>query len=189
MDYRAFTDGMRAWVAQNAGIGIDDVTLAGDPIGVVGPVRASLRVLRNGSGVGTDEVRPTLQTDPTKDARVRVVGNRVLTLSIQIRTRGELAADGGAYQYAELLRNALALPSTHDTFDSLGVGFIDVAALQDLGRVFDNREEAGALLDIRLSGAVDWLSSETMGRIEHVQVQGTVNGSIPSAARTIPPTP
>jgi len=188
MDWRTFTDGMRAWVAQQAGIGFDDVFMGQDPVGFVGPVRAELRVTRNGSATGTDEARAELQSDPDKDARVRVTGNRVLTLSIQIRTRGELAADGGAYQYAEQLRTALALPSTHDTFKSLGVGFIDVAALTDLGRVFDSREEAGALLDIRLSGAVDWLSPETMARIETVRVQGTINGTIASAERTIPPT-
>ena len=189
MDWRSFTDGMRAWVAQGAGIDLDDVQLAGDPIGMTGPIRAELRVLRNASGTGTDEVRAALPTDPTQDARARVCGNRVLTLSIQIRARGELAADGGAYRFAEQLRNALALPSTHDMFRALGVGFIDVAALADLGRVFDNRQEAGAVLDIRLSGAVDWLSPETMSRIEHVRVQGTVNGSLPSAERTIPTIP
>lgn len=175
MDWRSFADAMAAWVASNAQIDLGNVNWAGDPIGMLGRPCAELSITRNASGVGTDERRYE-SAGADKDARLRLCGNRVLTLSIVVRAR-ELMSDGGAYIYCERLRDALGLPSTELIFRSVGVSLIDVAALVNLGRAFQGRSESGAGIDLRLSGALDWLTSERVPTIERVTVGAADGGS------------
>jgi hypothetical protein len=186
MDARTFADGMRAWVALTSGIHVDDVCWRDEPLGMQGRPCAELSMLRNSSGGSTDEVR-LLAQGAGKDALVHMVGNRVLSLSILVRTRDQ-TPDGAARVYCERMRDALYWPSTQATFETLGVGLIEVSALVDMGRVFDRRRESGAALDLKLSAALDVMpSGESLGTIERVSMGGAANGgTITIPDRVIP---
>ena len=187
MDWPALYEGMRAWFALRSGIVIDDVIWAGEPEGMRGDPSAYLKFLAHGGAGTTDEVVYDAQGTGL-DALVGVRGDRTLTLSCRVQSR-EQSPTGRAFVALERVRNALQLPSSQDTFRALGVGLIGTAVLVDLGRVWDKREESHAVLDIRLTAAVDTLSDtddalqDTVGTIEHVIVSGTVN----PPAISIPP--
>lgn len=182
MDWQAFTIGMRQWFAYASGI--DDIVWKGEPEGAIGRPCAYLSTIGHAPGLGTDEAR--LQSQGAgKDARVQLTGNRRLTLHCMVRTRSHLP-DERALVYLERVRDAMALPSTENVFKRLGVGFIETAALVELGRTFDRRQESEASMDILLTGALDKATSETVGTIEQVRVGGTVNETITTPSRVIP---
>lgn len=184
MDWQAFEAGMRRWFAYASAIALDDVQWRGAPEGMTGFPRAYLSTLHNAAGGGTDEQRLERQGDGLP-ARVRLTGNRRLTLQCRVESRSALP-DERALVYLERVRDAMALPSTEQAFERLGVGFIECAALVPLGRVSSKREINEASLDILLSAALDKQTSETVGTIEHVRVGGTVNETIAIPPRVIP---
>jgi hypothetical protein len=184
MDWQAFETGMRQWFAYASAIDVEDVQWRGAPEGITGWPRAYLSTLANATGVGTDEQRLARQ-GAGQPARVRLTGNRRLTLNCRVESRSALP-DERALVYLERVRDAMQLPSTQHAFERLGVGFIECAALVPLGRVSSKREINEASLDILLSAAIDKQTSETVGTIEHVRVGGTVNGTIVIPPRVIP---
>jgi hypothetical protein len=185
MDWQAFEDGMRRWFSYVSAIALDDVVWSGRPVGMLGYPHAYLDALPTGSqGGGTDEQRLESQGSG-QPARVRLTGNRRLTLQCRVVSRSALP-DERALVYLEHVRDAMALPSTQQVFERLGVGFIECAALVPLRRVSSKREQNEASMDILLNAALDKLTSETVGTIEHVRVGGTVNETIPIPPRVIP---
>jgi hypothetical protein len=175
IDWQTFADGMKRWFALRSGIPEDFVVWRGEAEGMMARPCAYLSVLVNARAPGTDEVRLVPQGSG-KDALVNVVGNRVFTLSCKVITRDQTPT-GRAYTVLELVDAALYLPSSQETFHNLGVGLIGTVALVDMDRVFDMRQESQAVLDIKLSAALDTSTeprlAETQGTIEHVQVGGT----------------
>lgn len=184
MDWQAFETRMRQWFAYASGITLDDVVWKGAPEGAIGRPCAYLSTLGHATAAGTDEQRLVSQ-GAGKDARVHLTGNRRLTLHCMVRSRSHLP-DERALVYLERVRDAMALPSTELVFSQLGVGFIETAALVELGRTFDRRQESEASMDILLTAALDKATSETVGTIERVRIGGTVNATITIPQRTIP---
>lgn len=188
MDWQAFADGTREWIARATTIQIDDVIWKGEPLGMLGKPCAILNL--NGStglglsdiALGNDEIRLVSQ-GPGADAIVQIVGNRAITLNIIVQTR-DGTPWGRAFRYIERIRDSLFLPSTQALFDSLGIGLDGPGTPIDLQRIFDFRQESTASLDLRLLYAFDTLCDcgadtmfpETLNTIEHVRVAGTVYG-------------
>jgi hypothetical protein len=183
MDWQVLHDGLRAWFSSVSGVPVESVTWAGDPIGMRSYPWVELELIGQGAEPGTDEVRYSDQ-GPNADLDVEVVGNRRLTLNCKVHSRDQRAAYR-AYALLERVRGRLYFPTTQAVLRSLGVGLRESAALVDLGRSHDNREESVASLDLLLN----WASSDSdapVGTIEHVVVSGTVNGTIDVPEQDIP---
>jgi len=181
MDWQAFSDGMRQFVAYRTGIQVDDVLWLNEPEGMVGRPCAYLSILGDAQQAGwPDEVRYE-SGGAGQDATVRVVGNRAFTLSTRVITRDQTPF-GRAFVLLERLRDALYWPSTAEYFSSLCVSLDSPGPLVELGRSFDFRRESEAALDLRLmytfdttcDCGADGAYSETVGTIEHVIASGQV---------------
>jgi hypothetical protein len=183
MDWQALHDGLRAWFSDASGIPVESVTWAGDPVGMRKYPWAELQLQSSATESSVDEVRYTKQG---ADLAVTVVGNRRITLTCQIHSRDQRAAYR-AYALLERVRGRLYFPATATGFRQLGVGVRESAALVDLGRAYDNRDESVASLDVLLN----WVSIESdtdnpVGTIERVTLSGTVNGAIAIPDKDIP---
>jgi hypothetical protein len=186
MDWQAFADGMKTWIARTTAIQLDDVYWEGEPLGMLGYPQARLNLLGSpGYGISdvalnSDEVRLVPQ-GPGQDALVRIVGNRAVTLQAIVNTR-DGTPWGRAFRYLERIRNALYLPSTQTLFSDLGIGLDGPGVFIDLNYMWDFRKESSASLELRLLYAYDTMCecgaddmpAETIGTIEHVRVSGTV---------------
>jgi hypothetical protein len=186
MDWQAFADGMKTWIAKTTKIPLDDIYWEGEPLGMQGRPCARLNLLGSpGYGIsdialGSDEVRLVSQ-GPGQDALVRIVGNRAITLQTVVFTR-DGTPWGRAFRYLERMRDALFLPSTQQLFSDLGIGLDGPSLLVDLNHVFDLRQESSASFELRLLYAFDTMCecgaddvpAETIGTIEHVRVSGKV---------------
>lgn len=176
MDWQAFADGTKRWFALRSGIPEDYVVWRGETEGMMERPCAYLSVLANVRAPGTDEVRLVPQGQGN-DALTRLVGNRGFTLSCMVRTRDQ-TPNGRAFCVLETVDSALYLPSTQAFFKSVGVGLIGTASLIDMDRTFDKRQESQAVLDIKLSAALDSSGDarlrESVGTIEKVKPHGTV---------------
>jgi len=197
VDWQAFADGMKTWIANTTRIQLDDIYWEGEPLGAQGYPKARLNLLGSpGYGISdvalnSDEVRYVSQ-GPGKDALVRIVGNRAITLQTIVFTR-DGTPWGRAFRYLERMRDALFLPSTQQLFSDLGFGLDGPSILVDLNHVFDFRKESSASLELRLlygydtlceCGADD-LPAETIGTIEHVRVSGIVGAPFNLDTQTI----
>lgn len=172
MDWDALHNGLKAWFASVSGVDPNNVAWAGEVVGMHGYPFATLQLMAQGAEPGTDEVRFTDQGADT-DLAVEVVGNRRLTLSVRAYSRDQRPAYR-AYALLERVRGRLYAPSTQDAFSAVGLGLRESAALVDVSRVYDGRQESVAALDL----AFNWVSSESdthMGTIESVIVGGTVD--------------
>ena len=181
MNWQALHDGLRAWVAARSGISVDDVVWAGEPEGLIGRPAAWLKI-RQSSGAGSDEMR--FERDDEGQPRVRITGNRSLTLSIRVRSR-DASPNARPYALLERVRDALQLPSSQQAFAALGVGVVGALALVDLGEVRDHREETEAVLDLQLTAAADFTAGADDGEVIDTIERVGIGGSVTAGPSTI----
>lgn len=194
MNWAQLQDGLKAWFAVASGINVADCFWDEEPEGFRPRPFALLRLNSHAGIGGTDEVQYE-SNGPDTDASVVALGNRTLTWSIRVRTRD---ATAGALPHAvlERVRSQLYMPSAEDAFAAAGCALVGSLVLMDVTRVYQQRREPEAVLDVRLAAVSDTSElaiEETIGTFEHARVGGTVtteNGAtIVSPDQTIPTIP
>jgi hypothetical protein len=184
MDWQAFGDGMRAYVARRTGIAYADVIWQGEAEGMRGRPCCYLQMVGDATyATWPDEIRYE-SNGAGADASVRAVGTRSFAVQCRVITRDQ-RLPGRAFVLLERLRDSLYLPSSSDAFASMCVSLETPGALLELGRSWDFRQESEAALELRFAYTYDTACgccssgsspspSETVGTIEHVIAGGTV---------------
>jgi hypothetical protein len=170
MEWQDLQDGVKAWLALEAGIPAHQIAWDGEAETHRGYPRADLQLLGHTSE-GMDE---TVYV-PDKDGLiVEVHGNRLVTLVISWQSRDQRGPTKG-FSVLERMRTQLERPDTIAAFDALGVSIRDASVTVDAGKVKDLREESAATLRVTLAYTVVDRDEENLEvSIEHVQLGGDI---------------
>lgn len=173
MDWNELQDGLTAALSAATGIVETSVYWDGEPDGFRAYPKLDL-LLRSHDDEHEDEVRLSDQEDGD-DLAVELVGNRRMVLVVKATSRDQTPNER-AYAVLERLRARLGMPATVEQLALLGVSVRDTAAVVDLSRTHDHREESVAALDVALSWAESVVDdgAGALGTIEAVEVGGTV---------------
>jgi hypothetical protein len=111
---------------------------------------------------------------PDEDGDILVHQDQLVTLSMQYY---DSERAGSAFDKLVTLRNKLELISSQQTLRAAGFSYVQVLQdVTDAPALAGTTWESRAVLDIQLRALVQ--QSDTIGLIERVEIEGTINGDI-----------
>lgn len=148
IDFQKIQDTLREWFSDASGIATywfgEDVENLEHPY-------IELQI-NSSDGLGVDETRE--EYDDTQPAGEKIIrsqyGNRLFVLSAEAHTRDQTPT-GAARYYLEKIRTALFKESTVPVFSAARLAFVGAEPLVNLDKIFQDRLESRAMMDIRFA--------------------------------------
>lgn len=166
ISWGAFQTAVRTWVQGSAGLGANKIIWANQN---GNRIERPFVTLRFGDLVpigATDEKRRTWVGTPGAELLETVVGQRILTLTVQAFTQQTVGSDT-ARAILSKVQTALRLTTVRDALNNAGLAPFDIGTVQEISTVLDGDFEGRALMAVRFHVAET--VSETLTYIEKVE--------------------